>query len=742
MLELDSFCKALLPDGCILNKQKSRYEGSMEVPKMVKFYLDYATEHYRILDYNMSHRSKGQMLVQKKLCLMPHGVHDMEIFCYISIINSLYQQGKIPYQLDGNILTALMQKYNPRKAELIYPELKLKTEKMNSIDFYLTYVKDERTGKPMTLFNNSREDELKGQPYRVAHLHVGGRNRDGDEIPVPFMPDNEKKLYIVNLYLDNGDIRDMEGDPVLDETVIEAYYNKDPSLDDKQRWTIMRTRWDKTESVMRYQRRYGNNEEVAKNVWASIVTPFTYEDVDLLAKNERSFQTHMNVLRSKITEAMARQFAAETVYYAKQTKLMENQRNFHNFVKSIIIYPLLNPRYNSPERMNVLDFGIGRGGDLAKFFFARINLLVGIDPDFENIYSTIRGCVQSYKQMRRTRENVPPMYFIQADATVPFRVKDQTAILGNMTQESQMTMRRFFEGSEGRPPMVFDAINCQFVLHYMLRNETAFQNLCQNMNQVLRPGGKFLVSCFDGELVQEAMGKDGAHVLHYTDDMGSKKVLHSIYRRFTLSDKEQKKAEKEGYGLGCAIDVYNASFMNEGTSVTEYLVDKRFLIQELSKRCDMELVETGLFSMLYHTNAEFFKSVAPWEANDSNYLLKTRKFYDMANSEMDTLSYEITRLNRYYIFQKRASLKELETIGKRAGPEKRVPLKLVKEVPQEAEVGKRKPNKRSLEKAQKGGRRRKKDESSDSSSSSSSSSDSDSIEEENTYDNEQDDPYV
>jgi SAM-dependent methyltransferase len=710
MALIDEIVKIILPAGCILNKKSFEYKGDMELSKLVEYYTNYATENYRIITANMKNIPKKGVLFQKKLCLMLYGVHDSEIFCYMNIILTLYDSGLVPYVLDGLILTPLQHKYTNKRAETTLSELKLKDIKKNSIDFFLKYVRNESTNKIAELFNNCDDSELKGKPYRIAYLYVGNKQRSGEEMPVLFIP--EKKLYEAYLYVQNGDVYDIEGNPVIDGTVVEAYYNNDPKLKPNQRWTIMRTRWDKTESVMRYKSRYGNNEMIARNVWNSIQTPFKFSDVAILA-NRKSFDKHMTVLKGHITPDMAIELAKETSYYAKQSKLMEQMRNFHNFVKSIIMYPYLNPRYNTPHRMIVLDIGCGRGGDLPKLFYSRVTMAVGIDPDYENINSVVRGCINTYKQMRRTRENVPPMYFLQASATAPFNAKAQKAALGTMTPESMAGITKFFEGTDKQPATQFDAINCQFALHYMLKNEVAFGNFCDNINQTLRPGGWFLATCFDADLIIDALGKEGKHILNYTDEDGSRKILHEITKRFELTDAEQKSAVKNGYGLGCAIDMYNASFMHEGTVETEYLVDKRFLVREFAKRCGLEVVDTGLFSSVYKTNHEFFKKVAPWESSDPTYLLKVRKFYNLEN-EIDRLSYEITRLNRYYVFRKTGTPEELEAIKQQKVLVKKAPLKQTKEVAS-VEEDTKKPRK-PTSKSQKGGKKKPETSSDESSS--------------------------
>ena len=65
---------------------------------------------------------------------------------------------------------------------------------------------------------------------------------------VPFMvreEDNDQGYFPI----DRGQVRDVEGNLVQDNTVIEIVYNNDITIPHKYRWNILRTRWDKTESV-------------------------------------------------------------------------------------------------------------------------------------------------------------------------------------------------------------------------------------------------------------------------------------------------------------------------------------------------------------------------------------------------------------------------------------------------------------------------------------------------------------
>ena len=49
--------------------------------------------------------------------------------------------------------------------------------------------------------------------------------------------------------------------------LVEVMYNNDPLIPHQYRWVILRTRWDKTENVYKYQKRYGNFKDIAIKTW-------------------------------------------------------------------------------------------------------------------------------------------------------------------------------------------------------------------------------------------------------------------------------------------------------------------------------------------------------------------------------------------------------------------------------------------------------------------------------------------
>ena len=94
------------------------------------------------------------------------------------------------------------------------------------------------------IFSITNTDKI----FRVLNFFVGDVIGN-KEVPVPFM--KEKNNHEAFFALEKGAVRDIEGNLINDETVVEVIYVNDLKLPHQYRWKILRTRWDKTESVLR-----------------------------------------------------------------------------------------------------------------------------------------------------------------------------------------------------------------------------------------------------------------------------------------------------------------------------------------------------------------------------------------------------------------------------------------------------------------------------------------------------------
>jgi hypothetical protein len=220
-------------------------------------------------------------LVRRKYFIGSLGAKPWEIFAYASVMWNTYKESKCPYILDGLIFQPLVQKYITSATGS--HDFKWKPPESNSFDFYVEFEKD-KFGNEIVAYDNSYSEEIDDYklnvPYKIARLHVG---QSVGQIEKPILFKENESLCYAHLYLKKGEARDIEGNIILDKTVVEFYYDMNDDVLKMYKWIPMRTRYDKTDSVNRFGRQYGNYTTTADGVWRSVVNPTLVTDFNDLA---------------------------------------------------------------------------------------------------------------------------------------------------------------------------------------------------------------------------------------------------------------------------------------------------------------------------------------------------------------------------------------------------------------------------------------------------------------------------
>lgn len=621
------------------------YTGSFNMNKMRQHYHKEIKDFYNTLDKEIKKSKKGDIIIKPKNFMFPTGGSPSEIFMFSDLIwESCTEDETVlcPYILDGIIFTGLDQKYTPNKKDWKFPIYKFKPPSQNSLDVYVTFPKNSDTGDYMEIFDNSKDDLVKGQNYRIANFYVGDR-LGTKQVPVPFMKEhNNHEGYFPII---NGQVRDIEGDIIQDKTVIEITYENNPNIPHSYRWKILRTRWDKTDSVNKYQKRYGNFRDVAIKTWKSMKEAVTWDEIKALA-NPDSYQKQSKQLQAKLDTSIISNDRQQDAYYQKISNLCQPMRKFHNWIKSIMIYTHAAKKHslrNGKEyRLKVLDIGCGRGGDIMKMYHPRVGYYVGIDPSYDNIHSPNDGALARYKIFKDKFPDFPKMEFIQADAGVEFEGSSQKQKLGNMKLENIEMINKSFNKKN-----TFDLVNAMFSIHYLFSDDSSLDNLCKNINNNLKPGGFIIMTLFDGEKVNGLLKneKDNTYTTYYTDEDGKRTKLFEIIKKYDGDDLNR---------TGLALDVHMAWISEEDKYETEYLVTKDFMTNTMKNKCNTDLIETDTFENLYHINKPWFDMIVNIEEN-----LKNRKFYqdvykfygDLKGADKESKKYSF--LFRYFVFQKK-----------------------------------------------------------------------------------------
>ena len=142
-------------------------------------------------------------------------------------------------------------------------------------------------------------------------------------------------------------------------------------------------------------------------------------------------------LSLKLTAKDIAIYKASDVYYSKKTNLGKTFRNFHNFVKSQYIYNYCS--ITEDKKMDVLDIGIGQGGDLLKYFHSRVRSITGIDVDADGLFSAgSESAIGRLMQSKKVYPNFPPTDLIHASFGINLMKPElQYNGLPNMTEQNK-----------------------------------------------------------------------------------------------------------------------------------------------------------------------------------------------------------------------------------------------------------------------------------------------------------------
>jgi SAM-dependent methyltransferase len=626
-------------------KSIDKYNDIFDLKKIKTYYQKDIKDYVHYMNETLK-KSNKKNLILSKYFIFPVGGHPMEIYIYSNLIWEEYTNNA-PYLLDGIVYTPMKQKYNIVSSTTVKTTLKWKPSSKNSIDFYVLYERDPDTNQILNVYDNSvgnDNDDMyntndnfkeKNKIYRILKLHVG-KHVSGRENPVLFQ--KESNNYIANLYLINNEVRDIEGDIIEDNTVVEFAYDK--NLPENFRWIPLRTRMDKTDMVIKYKKKYGNAEWISNKIWVSILDGLEIKDIELLS-NLDTYEKHYNYLKSKITAKSIEQNRQENKYYQEKNILAKSMSYFHNFIKSNIIYTYCSLKYNK-KSLDILDIGCGVGGDINKFYHSRVGSYIGIDKDYANLFSAGDSATSRYNNNKKKFPGFTNMKFIQANATVDFNYNNQSSNIGNMSDENKkLLINTFGEDSKSTNYKTFDILNIQFSIHYYFENDNSLNNFLNNVKKYLRQHGYVIITTFDANIVHNSFNTDGKINTEYMSSDGNKTILYDINRLYPSNTKNLKQT-------GLAIDVL-MKWINQDEYYKEYLVEPSFLIETMEKN-GLTLIETDTFKNIFDYNKEFLINNAKHESIPStkNFFKDIATFYDDNLKNFHLYSF----LNRYYIFQK------------------------------------------------------------------------------------------
>jgi len=620
--------------------------------------------------------------------------HDQSIFQCCATLMSQIDANAYEYNTDGIIFTpadapaggeAGGEAAGP-KTKITWPmSFKWKPAEANTIDFLATIVKDSN-GQPkvtsiytdgintakmdqivqyktLTLrvgfdekkhgYLNPCEDVIQGKlPARKANANANanaGGNEDSYK-PAPFYPTSpyDAEAHVCNVILradaagNRGMMLTAENEVIEDGCIIECAYNVG-AADPLFRWVPLRVRTDKTAEYRSGQKNYGNAYHVANSNWHTIHNPIT----------KKMLTTGMDIPDEP---------ADDDVYYNRTTESDDTTtrglRDFHNrFVKRVLIGGV------SKRGNTLIDFAVGKGGDLQKWIHSNLSFVLGIDISKDNIQNQLDGACARYLDYCKRYSIMPGALFVQGNSAL--NIKNGTGISGE--KYKQIVRAVFGDGPKdkallgegvyreyGKAENGFNVSSCQFAIHYMFETRANVCNFLRNVCECTETGGYFIGTTYDGATMFDALkpydAGDGIAVLH------KGKRVWQVTKAYTATEFPDDET-----CVGYAIDVYQESI---NKTFREYLVNFNYL-KRLMTNFGFEVVSrddalkdlglpdgTGMFEQLH---AQMMARIKQTPALAS----------DLGDAP-DMRDYErrISFYNRYFVFKKVRSIDNAELVVK------------------------------------------------------------------------------
>ena len=583
-----------------------------------------------------------------------------------TILNNI-KEGLYEYNTDGLIFTPANTGVCSTKIGFSAPNYKItwnesfkwKPPEFNTIDFLVRFKKNDLGENFIGTFNNDGTNLTSHNQvnnYYTLILNVGFDEkkhgyinpyndiinnyikRDTKESynntykPARFYPtnpnDNNAGLCNIMGKLDESNnlkIYTQEGEEIEDNIIVEFAYNINKP--DLWKWEPLRIRYDKTSELRSGVKNFGNAYHVANSNWQSIHNPI--DESILTSGNGVTINNDDDVYYNKISKS-------------SETKSL---RDFHNlYIKNLLINRI------SKSGHTLIDYAVGKGGDLPKWISANLNFVLGLDLSKDNIENRLDGVCARYLNYAQRFNIIPKALFLHANSNL--NIKDGSALYDDKSK--QIIKSLFGEGTKnevllgkgvynnyGIAKNGFNISSIQFALHYMFESETILNEFIKNVKECTALEGYFIGTCYDGEKI--------FNMLNNTKINESLSIFKNDKKIWQLTKKyDTTEFNNDESSLGYAIDIYQETI---NKTFREYLVNFKYLIRIMENNGFVLLNETeykqlnlpgtmGNFEQLYNYMNDEVKS--------NKFLIKKLGTATELSDEEKRISF----LNNYFIFKK------------------------------------------------------------------------------------------
>ena len=486
--------------------------------------------------------------------------------------------------------------------------------------------------------------------------------------PTPFIPATpyDHSAQYCNIPIRAGDtfMRTTTDEVFSDEMIVEFKYDNsqskatNPTEAGAWNWVPIRVRYDKTSRLRAGNAEYGNSYGVANDNWKSI---------------------HFPVSESIICgeEAADSRLVEEQIYYNRAQTDAGNEtqamRHFHNlFVKSELIRRVATyVNTVNGRRPTLIDYAVGKAGDLPKWKTANIDFVFGVDIAKDNILNNYDGAISRYLSNRAQNVRDPfRAIFVHGNSGLNIRTTGQafytdqdkqvaTAIFGDGPKENQRQVADKFAriGHDG-----FDISSIQFAFHYMWQDSRKLHNFLRNLAECTKLNGYFIGTCYNGMNVMNLLrGTPYNGSVVYTKN--GKKIFE-VVKKYSEDLDNQTPVQ---FGVGVAIEVYQESIDN---LIREYLVNFEYLEALLREYGFVPMPQAECTAAGFESHRMSFRRLFA-ECKRNNKGTGNNRAGNSTAGKMDMTQEEqnISFLNEIFIYKKTVQISpaDMKSLSKRYG---------------------------------------------------------------------------
>ena len=335
----------------------------------------------------------------------------------------------------------------------------------------------------------------------------------------------------------------------------------------------------------------------------------------------------------------------DDVYYNKVTNQSETRslRDFHNlYVKSQLISLLAN------EGSILIDYAVGKGGDLPKWIASELSFVMGIDVKRDNIENRMDGACARYLNYASKFKKVPNALFIHGNSSLNIKSGDAiytdkyknivNAIFGVGAKSREQLGSGVYK-NYGIAKNGFNISSIQFAFHYMFESKSVLQSFLKNVSECTCKGGYFIGTCYNGKKIFNMLKdkQEGESISIIKND----KKIWQITKQYT----DTEFADDET-SLGYAIDVYQETI---NKTFREYLVNFEYLTNLMEDYGFVVLDKDELDSLKLENSVISFEKL--YTSMTNSIEIQSRNKYGSAD-KMSTQEKTISFLNNCFIYKK------------------------------------------------------------------------------------------